>query len=144
MEKNARANEIINVDEAIKIIEADTRKNATVDIQFLVNNVPAMREGRLFNIKLKKHVNGKVVDNGNKFAAVETEWDRSRLTHTIMEHHKDVLGIEIDPKTIGVKSMTTSKDEDVDPTGQFRKDNNPMTKFGETTEGGDRVVTTKE
>lgn len=135
-------NGFITVDEAIALIEKDDRKNAVVDTRFLLRNLPYLRVNGNYNIKLLTRDDaGKIIDNGSAFVQIATEWDRSRLEHAIVKHYSDVTGREINPETIGLRSMTTAKDEDDNPTGVLKRNKKPMTKYGDSTNGGSKEVT---
>ena len=54
----------ISVDEAIKLINEDSRTDAKVDTKFLVSGLPYLRVGGTYNIRLMKHQDGKAVRNG--------------------------------------------------------------------------------
>ena len=131
----------ISIDEAISLIESDTRKNAVVDTAFLLRNLPYLRKDGNYNIKLlTRNSDGKIVTNGSKFVQIETEWDKSRLEHAIVDHYKKVTGRNVEPEKIGLRSMTTTVDEDTNPAGRVIANKKPMTKYGDPTSGGSREV----
>lgn len=131
----------ITIDEAIKLIESDTRKNPVVDGDYLVNSSPYIREGGNFNIKLLTRAkDGRIVENGSKFVQIRTEWDKSKLKHEIFEHYKQATGKILNPEEVGVASVTTAIDEDKNPAGSITAMEKPMTKIGESTEGGESVI----
>lgn len=135
------AEEFISIDDAIKLIEKDTRKDPVVDISAMVDASPYIRVNGNFTIKLlTRDKNGAIVENGNKFVQIASEWDKSRLKHALFEHHKQASGKVLNPDTIGLKSLTTTIDEDANPSGKLKEMDKPMTKFGDSTSGGTRAV----
>lgn len=130
----------ISIDEAIALIDKDTRTNAVVDADFLLRSLPYLRVNGNYNIKLLKNDGKKIVSNGSVFVQIATEWDRSRLEHAIVEHYKRATGREVDPNTIGLRNLTTARDDKKNPSGRLIVDDKPMTNYGDSTEGGYREV----
>ena len=82
----------IPVEEAIKLINEDSRTDAKVDTKFLLSGLPYLRVGGTFNIRLMKHVNGKAVYNGERFVQIASEYERAMLEHAVVEHYKAMSG----------------------------------------------------
>ena len=134
---------IISVEEAIKVIEMDDRKNPVVDTVALVNGLPFLRLNGNYTIKLLGvNSEGKIVSKGSTFAHVKTDWELAQLKHAILKHYKENSRnhLEINPDEIGLRSITTALDEDKNPTGRAILNPNPMTKFGDPTTGGTKEV----
>lgn len=141
--QNNLPNGFVTIEEAIKLIESDTRKDPVVDTAFLVNGLPYLRVNGNYNIKLlSRNDDGKIVSKGNVYVQIKSEWERSNLEHAIIEHYKETSlnHTVIDPEKIGIRSITTAKDEDTNPTGRAMVNPTPMTKFGDPTTGGTRDV----
>lgn len=141
--QNSLPNGFVSLEEAIKLIESDTRKDPVVDTVFLVNSLPYLRVNGNYNIKLLGRADdGKIVSKGSVYVQIRSEWERSNLEHAILEHYKLVSRdhVVINPETIGLRSITTAKDEDTNPTGQAMINPKPMTKYGDSTAGGERNV----
>lgn len=131
----------ITIAEAIKLIESDTRKDPVVDGDFLVDSSPYIRVGGNFNIKLLTRAkDGRIVDNGNRYVQITSEWEKAQLVHAIFEHYKQATGKALKPEEIGVHSITTAIDEDKNPTGAIREMDEPMTKVGDATVGGESEI----
>lgn len=130
----------ISVEEAVKLIESDTRKEPVVDVLFMVNNLPYLRVNGNFNIKLLTRKDGKIVDNGSKFVQIENDFQRVTLEHALTEHYKQATGKEIDPEQIGLSSVTSAYDDNGGSTVRPRLNDKPMTKFGDPTIGGNQDV----
>ena len=124
----------IPVDEAIKLINEDTRTEAKVDTKFLLQGLPYLRVGGTYNIRLAKHENGKVVYNGEKFVMIASEYERAMLEHAIVEHYKAMSGnvnFKYDSENAPTKSLSTAVDDEENPTGKIVKQKKPMTRPGE-------------
>ena len=103
--------------------------------------MPYLRVNGNYTIKLQKHDNGVVVNNGTLFVQIKDDWEQSKLKHAIVEHYKAMSGREdFNPDAVGVKSLTTAVDEENNPTGKLSRNKKPMTKFGESTSGGSKNV----
>lgn len=137
MEAQGLPKGFITVAEAIKLIESDTRNNAKVDTAFLVRNIPYMREGGNFNIRKLKHENNRVVRDGSVFVMLETEYDKVTLEHAILEHYRKVTGRTAQPNDMGVKDVSTIVDSQDPESGRIRKNQNPLSKYGEDLGSGE-------
>ena len=137
MEAQGLPKGFITVAEAIKLIESDTRDNAKVDTAFLVRNIPYMREGGNFNIRKLKHENNRVVRDGSVFVVLETEYDKVTLEHAILEHYRKVTGRTAQPNDMGVKDVSTIVDSQDPESGRIRKNQNPLSKYGEDLGSGE-------
>lgn len=126
----------ISVEEAIKLIESDTRSNAKVNTSFLLRNLPFLRVDGNYTIKKLKHENGKVVDDGQAFVHIASDYQRAMLEHAIVEHYKQMTGREIDPNTIGIRTMTTAVDDEENPGGRVVKNKKSKTKIGDAIVSG--------
>ena len=131
-------NGFISVEEAIALIQADSRKDATVDIAFLVKNLPWLEKNHNYTIKLLRHEGGKVVDNGIKYVAIENDYQKEMLKHAITQHYKDLSGREIDPDTIGIRKITTAI-EDNNPQARPTINKTSNTNIGDTILSEERI-----
>ena len=136
--ENNLSNGFISVEGAIALIQKDTRTNATVDVAFLVKNIPWLEKNRNFTIKLLRHENGKIVENGIKYVAIENDYQKEMLKHAIVQHYKDLSGRDIDPETIGVRRITTAVEDD-NPKGRPRVNKTSKTNIGDTIMSEDRI-----
>lgn len=127
----------ITIEEAIELINSDSRSDAKVDTAFLLAGLPYLRLGGTYNIRLMKHQNGVPVYNGEKFVLLESEYQMAMLEHAIVEHYKEMSGdVDYDPNNI-VRSLSTAIDDEENPQANIVKQKKPMTKAGEdiTTHG---------
>lgn len=124
----------IPVEEAIKLINEDSRTDAKVDTKFLLSGLPYLRVGGTFNIRLMKHVDGKAVYNGERFVQIASEYERAMLEHAVVEHYKAMSGnmnFKYDTENAPTRSLSTAVDDEENPSGRIVKQKKPMTKSGE-------------
>ena len=136
--ENNLSNGFISVEGAIALIQKDTRTNATVDVAFLVKNIPWLEKNRNFTIKLLRHENGKVVENGIKYVAIENDYQKEMLKHAIIQHYKEQSGREIDPDVIGIRRVTTAVEDD-NPQGRPRMNKTSKVNIGDDIIAEDRI-----
>lgn len=126
----------ISVEDAISLIESDTRSNAKVDTAFLLRNLPYLRVDGNYTIKKLKHKDGKVVEAGETFVHIFSDYQRSMLEHAIVEHYKLATGRDIDPATIGVKKLMTTVDDVKNLSGRIMPNMESSTKIGDNLVSG--------
>lgn len=131
MQNTNLPNGFITVADAIKLIESDSRSDAKVDTAFLLRNLPYLRVDGNYNIKKLKHENGRVVEDGEVFVTVSSEYEKAMLEHAITEHYKNVTGRVIDPEKIGLRSITTAVDDEKNANGYLMNNDKPMIKAGD-------------
>lgn len=131
MQDNNLPNGFISVADAIALIESDSRTDAKVDTAFLLRNLPYLRVDGNYNIKKLKHENGKVVEDGEVFVTISSEYERAMLEHAITEHYKNVTGRIVDPEKIGLRSITTAVDDEKNAGGRLMTNDKPMIKAGD-------------
>lgn len=108
----------IHVEEAIALIQKDTRENAVVDLQFLANNIPYMRVNGNYNIRLLKTVEDpvthqhKVVRNGSVYVTLYSEYDKQVLLRAITDAFEERTKVKLDTKNIGINKVTSMVDEE--------------------------------
>lgn len=131
MQNTNLPNGFIPVMDAIKLIESDSRTDAKVDTAFLLRNLPYLRVDGNYNIKKLKHENGKVVEDGEVYVMIASEYERAMLEHAITEHYKNVTGRVVNPENIGLRSITTAVDDEKNANGYLMNNDKPMIKAGE-------------
>lgn len=124
-------NGFISIADAIKLIESDSRSDAKVDTAFLLRNLPYLRVDGNYNIKKLKHENGRVVEDGEVYVMVTSEYEKAMLEHAITEHYKNVTGRVVDPEKIGLRSITTAVDDEKNANGYLMNNDKPMVKPGD-------------
>lgn len=131
MQNTNLPNGFIPVMDAIKLIESDSRTDAKVDTAFLLRNLPYLRVDGNYNIKKLKHENGKVVEDGEVYVMIASEYERAMLEHAITEHYKNVTGRIVNPENIGLRSITTAVDDEKNANGYLMNNDKPMIKAGD-------------
>lgn len=131
MQNSNLPNGFISIADAIKLIESDSRSDAKVDTAFLLRNLPYLRVDGNYNIKKLKHENGRVVEDGEVYVMVASEYEKAMLEHAITEHYKNVTGRVVDPEKIGLRSITTAVDDEKNANGYLMNNDKPMIKAGD-------------
>ena len=131
MQNNNLPNGFIPVADAIKLIESDSRSDAKVDTAFLLRNLPYLRVDGNYNIKKLKHENGKVVEDGEVYVMISSEYEKAMLEHAITEHYRNVTGRSVDPEKIGLRSITTAVDDEKNAGGRLMTNDKPIIKAGD-------------
>lgn len=81
----------LSFDEAIKLIQAETRDNPRVDISRLTKNLKWLEAKHNFTIFLiKRAENGVIVPDGNRPVQIATEYEKTTMEHTIREKYKEL------------------------------------------------------
>lgn len=134
MESGKLPKGFISVEEAIQLINEDTRTNAKVDTGFLVAGLPYLRVGGTYNIRKMEHRDGKATYIGEDFVLIKSEYERAMLEHAIVEHYKAMSGdtmFEYDAEHAPTRSLSTAIDDEENPSGKIVKQKRPMTKQGD-------------
>lgn len=124
----------ITVEDAIALIKKDKRDDATVDLQFLANNIPYMKVKQNYNIRLMKTVNGRAVRNGSVYVTLYTEYDRQILLKAIQDAFEERTKLKLDVENIGLSRVTTMVDEE-----KGVSDGRPRTNADSTVKAGDDI-----
>lgn len=131
MQKSNLPNGFIELADAIKLIESDKRSDAKVDTNFLLQNLPYLRVDGNYNIKKLKHENGRVVEDGEVYVMIRSEYEKAMLEHAITEHYRNVTGVTVEPEKIGLRSVTTAVDDEKNANGYLMNNDKPMVKPGD-------------
>ena len=131
MQKEILPPGFVSFQDALALIESDKRSDAKVDADFLLANLPYLRVDGNYNIKKLKHVNGRTVEDGEVYVMVKSEYEKAVLEHTIVEHYKALSGRNVDPDKIGLRSITTTVDDEKNANGYLMANDKPMIKAGE-------------
>lgn len=83
--------DVMNTEDAIKLIQAETRSEPKLDIQFMAANLPYLREGYPYNMRmLTRDAFGKIVPNGTKYAYVKDHKDAVLLESAIRDKFREL------------------------------------------------------
>lgn len=124
----------IPVDEAIKLINKDTRNKATVDLSWMIRNIHYIQENKNFRIPLMySDEKGYAHHKGNTYVYVADTFEKETLRHAIREAFKKRTGNDINPEKV-VKNKTTVYDPENNTLGMgsaIQSNPNPQTKSGD-------------
>lgn len=141
MQNNSLPRGFISVTDAVELINSDTRSDAKVDIQRMLNNLPYLKVSGNFTIFKLKHKDGRVVEDGVTYVQIASEYDRVIIEKAITDHYAQLSGQRIDPTAIGIRSMSATVDDDDAQSGRVRANKKPMTKVGDNLGSGAKTVT---
>ena len=109
--QNSNPTGFISVDEAVKLIQSDTRTEAKVDTSYLITHLIWVEKGHNFTIPLMKTVaRGDHRRNGNVYIYVATDFEAELIKKTIRDHYRDMVGREYDEES-GRHITTTITDK---------------------------------
>lgn len=112
MENNSLPNGFISIDDAIKLIESDTRDDAKVDVQYMVKHIDWVERAHNFRIPLLKHSADKrtIEKVGEKYVYVSSVFEQELLKKTIQDHYKLLAGKEYVKEL--TRAISTVSDEE--------------------------------
>lgn len=100
----------ISIDEAVKLINSDTRSEAKVDTKYLVSHIDWIEEAHNFRIPLMKTVDGKAIQTGSTYVSIMSTYDKEVIKRAIRNHYRDMVGHEYDAPI--TKAVSTVADEE--------------------------------
>lgn len=131
----------ITIDDALALMEADTRTNPVVDTSFMMRHYTYSRTGGNFTIPLlARDAQGKIYRKGETFIHFEGEEDLWKFRGALKRHYKALAGKEIDENP--VRHISTAVDPEKNPQGRPIPNDKPITKAGQDLGSGE--VTMKE
>lgn len=129
----------ISIQEAVTLINSDTRSDAKVDTKWLVSHIDWIEEAHNFRIPLMKTTSDKkVVKIGSKYVEIRDAYDRETMKRAIRDHYRDMVGHEYEaPKVRAVSSVV---DDEVAAGARPRKSKS-IAKEGQTIGTGETITT---
>lgn len=129
----------ISIEEAVDLINSDTRADAKVDTKWLVSHVDWIEEAHNFRIPLMKTTSDKkVVPIGSRFVEVRDAFERETLKRAIRNHYRDMVGHEYNAPV--VRAMSSVADDEVAGGVRPRK-SKPIAKEGQVIGTGETITT---
>lgn len=120
----------ITIDEAINLINKDTRDKATVDLAWMANNIDYINEFKNFQIPLmESDEKGYAHKKGKAYVYVATAYEKETLKHAIRTAYKNRTGR--DANVDAVHDRTTVYDPEHNTTAHIKSSPNPNTQKGE-------------
>lgn len=150
MQDNNLAPGFIKVDDAVKLINSDTRENPVVDMDYLVSRIKWVETAHNFRIpkirrlkpeEVRKTKRGKVIDYeviGNAYIYIATNYQKELVRKTILDKFKELVGREYKEQT--VRAMSTVADDAEGKAAVKPRANKPIAREGASI--GDGGVTT--
>lgn len=142
------------IDEAVRLIQSDTRKNPVVDMDYIVNKTVWIETGHNFRIpKIRKlepeevhrTKRGKVVEYehiGDMYVYIATNFEKELLKKTIFDKYRELVGHEY--REANVRAMSTVADDAQGREAVRPRANKPIAKEGTNIGGGETVTSNGE
>jgi hypothetical protein len=129
----------LSLEDAVALINSDSRSDAKVDTKWLVSHIDWIEEAHNFRIPLLKTTSDKrIVPCGSKYVEVTGGYEKETLKRTIRNHYRDMVGHEYDaPKVHAVSSVA---DDEVG-TGVRPRRSKPIAKEGQAIGTGETITT---
>ena len=109
---------LLTTDEAVKLIQSDSRDNPVVDIQAMVFAVEQrfLRVDKTFRIPFlgigkDRHGRRIYTQIGEKYIIPKTEYERATFEHFLMAKYEEESGKSIDLERAGIKSVSSVIDD---------------------------------
>lgn len=131
----------ISIDDAVALINSDTRSDAKVDTQWLANHIDWIEEAHNFNIPLVKpdpKSKRGITVVGWKTVQIMNAYDREVMKRCIRNHFRDMAGHEYNAPA--VRAVSSVADDEVS-TGVRPRRAKPIAKEGQTIGTGETITT---
>ena len=154
MQDNNLSPGFIKVDDAVKLIQSDTRENPVVDMDYLISRIKWVETAHNFRIpkirrlkpeEVKKTKRGKVIDyevTGNVYIYIATNYEKELVRKTILDKFKELVGREYKEQT--VRAMSTVADDAEGRSAVQPRANKPIAQEGQSIGSGDTITSNGE
>lgn len=133
----------ITIEEAVNLINSDTRKDAKVDTRWLVKHIDWIEEKHNFRIPLMKTTDkNTVVQTGNRYVEIVTSFDKELMKKTIRDHYRDMVGHEYDAPI--TKAVSTVADDEQSGGAVRPRKSKSIAKEGAVIGSGETITTNGE
>lgn len=134
MQEGSLPKAFLSFDEAIKLIQAETRDNPRVDISRLARNLKWLESKHNYTIfLLKRDASGHIVSNGNRPVSIANEYEKTTLEHAIREKYKELARQEYQGDPLHkITTMVTDAESGGNSTGQPIENTESTIKEGDT------------
>lgn len=141
----------ITVDEAVKLIQSDTREHPVVDMDYLVSRIKWIETAHNFRIpkirmlkedEIYRTKRGKVIDyevTGNVYIYIATNFEKELVRKTILDKFRELVGHEYREETVRAMS-TVADDAQGKAAVQPRNNAKPIAKEGSTISSGETIT----
>lgn len=132
----------ISVDDAVKLIQSDTRQNPVVDMDWLISRVKWVEVAHNFRIpkitRLKpeqvyKTKRGKIVEyehTGDVYVAINNAFEKELIRKTILDKYRELVGHEY--KELHTRAVSTVADDAQGREAVQPRANKPIAKEGDS------------
>lgn len=139
-----------SVEDAVKIIQSDTRENPVVDMDYIVNKTIWIETNHNFRIpkirrlkpeEVHRTKRGKIVEYehiGDINVAIENNFQKELLKKAIFDKYRELVGHEY--KEAGVRAMSTVADDAQGREAVRPRLNKPIAKEGANIGGGETIT----
>lgn len=140
----------ITVDEAVKLIQSDTREHPVVDMDYLVSRIKWVETAHNFRIpkirmlkqeEIRRNKRGKIIDQevtGNVYIYIATNFEKELIRKTILDKFRELVGHEYKEQTVRAMS-TVADDAQGKAAVQPRSNAKPIAKEGSVISGGEVI-----
>lgn len=144
----------ISLDEAVKLIESDTRSDAKVDTQYLVSHLKWIEEDHNFRIPLLRNATKEEIEAmmknprqrprstisaGSVNVYIERPYHAEMLKEVIRKHYREMAGKEYESPT--VRSVSSVADEEKTGGAVNPRSDKTIAKEGDTIGTGESMTT---
>ena len=141
----------ITVDDAVKLIQSDTREHPVVDMDYLVSRIKWVETAHNFRIpkirmlkqeEIHRNKRGKIIDQevtGNVYIYIATNFEKELIRKTILDKFRELVGHEYKEQTVRAMS-TVADDAQGKAAVQPRSNSKPIAKEGSTISGGETIT----
>lgn len=145
----------ITVDEAVKLIQSDTREHPVVDMDYLVSRIKWIETAHNFRIpkirmlkedEIYRTKRGKVIDyevTGNAYIYIATNFEKELVRKTILDKFRELVGHEYKEETVRAMS-TVADDAQGKAAVQPRNNAKPIAREGSTISSGETITSNGE
>lgn len=125
----------LTFEEALKLIQAETRDDPKVDISRLTKNLKWLESKHNFSIfMLKRDASGRIIPNGNRPVAITSDYEATTLEHAIREKYKELARREYgNDGTHRISTMVTDSESGGNSSGR------PITNEASEIKVGDNI-----
>lgn len=141
----------ISINEAVDLINSDTRKDPVVDMDYLISRIKWIEVAHNFRIpkikripadQVKKNAYGKLVEfehTGSVNVQIESSYQKELLRKTILDKFRELVGHEYKEKI--VRATSTVADDAQGKDAVRPRANKPIAQEGQSIGGGQTIST---
>lgn len=144
----------ITVDDAVKLIQSDTRENPVVDMDYLVSRIKWVETAHNFRIpkirrlkpeEVRRTKRGKIVEYeniGDAYIYIATNFEKELIRKTILDKFRELVGHEYTEQAI--RAISTVADDAQGRSAVQPRVNKPIAKEGSIIGEGTTVTSNGE